>query len=225
MEKVAIYTCIIGKYDKLLQPVAVGEGFDFICFVGKGEKEQDRDGVWEIRELPYENSSRTLTARYAKMHPHELLPDYEYSLWIDGNISIESDSIYGIVRDKMAEGAVLAGVQHPTRDCIYAEAEKCRDMRYISYFKLAQLHSIYLFSGIRRHEGLMETNVILRKHNDSEIVRFDDMWWREIQTLCRRDQLSQMLVLHKMGLKADLLLPAGQSTRNHPGFKYLSHTK
>lgn len=225
MEKVAVYTCIIGRYDKLLQPASVEEGFDFICYVGKGEKDCDRDGVWEIRELPYENESRTLTARYAKMHPHALLPDYEYSLWIDGNISIESDAVYGIIREKIEKGVLFAGVQHPSRDCIYAEAEKCRDMRYISYFKLAQLHLIYLFSGVKRHSGLMETNLILRKHNDAKVVQFDSDWWRKILTLCSRDQLSQMLVLHRSGLGYDFLLPEGSSTRNHPGFKYLLHKK
>ena len=32
MEKIAIYTCIIGGYDELQQPAVVEEGFDFICF-------------------------------------------------------------------------------------------------------------------------------------------------------------------------------------------------
>lgn len=225
MDKIAIYTCIIGGYDKLLQPAAVREGFDFICFVGKGEKTRDRDGVWEIRELPYEGKNRTLTARYPKLHPHELLPEYEYSLWIDGNISIESEAIYDIIARKIAGGVEFSGMQHPSRDCIYAEAEKCRDMRYISYLKLAQLHTIYLFSGVKRHSGLMEANVIFRKHNAENVLLFDKMWWDRIEHLCLRDQLSQMLVLHKCGLKPDYLLPEGQSTRNHPGFKYRPHKK
>ena len=225
MDKIAIYTCIIGGYDKLLQPAAVREGFDFICFVGKGEKTGERDGVWAIRELPFESDSRTLTARYPKMHPHELLPEYDFSLWIDGNISIESEAIYGIIREKIEGGVEFSGMQHPSRDCIYAEAEKCRDMRYISYFKLALLHTIYMFSGIRRHSGLMEANVIFRKHNSERIVQFDNLWWEKVLHLCRRDQLSQMLVLHKCGLKPDYLLPEGQSTRNHPGFKYRLHKK
>ena len=51
MEKIAIYTCIIGGYDELQQPAVVEEGFDFICFVGPGERTAERVGVWEIREL------------------------------------------------------------------------------------------------------------------------------------------------------------------------------
>ena len=54
MEKIAIYTCIIGGYDELQQPAVVEEGFDFICFVGPGEKTSDRVGVWEIRELAHQ---------------------------------------------------------------------------------------------------------------------------------------------------------------------------
>ena len=51
MEKCVIYTCIVGSYDELQQPAAVDPDFDFVCFVGKGEKSADRDGVWELREF------------------------------------------------------------------------------------------------------------------------------------------------------------------------------
>ena len=33
-DKIAIYTCIIGAYDDLHQPLVLEDGFDFICFVG-----------------------------------------------------------------------------------------------------------------------------------------------------------------------------------------------
>lgn len=45
MEKIAIYTCIIGGYDELQQPRVLEEGFDFICFVGPGEKTAERIGI------------------------------------------------------------------------------------------------------------------------------------------------------------------------------------
>lgn len=225
MEKIAVYTCIIGHYDKLLQPAAPAAGFDFICFVGRGEKSSERDGVWEIRELPYEGATRTLTARYAKMHPHVLLPEYTYSFWVDGNIELVTPEVYEIVSAKVAEGVMLSGMEHPTRDCIYAEAEKCRDMRYIGYLKLAQLHLTYLLSGIPRHAGLMEANVILRCHNAAVVKDFDEMWWSKVVGLCCRDQLSQVLCLRRFGLPQDHLLPAGFSTRNHPAFRYLIHCK
>ena len=80
MEKIAIYTCIIGGYDELQQPAVVEEGFDFICFVGPGEKTSDRVGVWEIRELAeLPGGNPRMASRWPKMHPHLLLPEYEGS--------------------------------------------------------------------------------------------------------------------------------------------------
>ena len=49
--RTAVYTCIIGGYDELLQPRVPDPEFDYICFVGKGEKTADRVGVWKIRDF------------------------------------------------------------------------------------------------------------------------------------------------------------------------------
>ena len=42
MSKYVIYTCIVGGYDELLQPAVTDPDFDFVCFVGRGEKTADR---------------------------------------------------------------------------------------------------------------------------------------------------------------------------------------
>lgn len=223
MGRIAIYTSITGGYDRLLQPHVVDEGFDFICFVGKGEKRCERDGVWEIRELEFEAESPQLVSRYAKMHPHVLLPDYEACVWIDGNIEILDGSLYEAARQKLASGETYCGVPHPSRDCVYEEAKKCRDMRYISYPRLLVIWATLFLHGVPRHAGMMENNLIFRRHNDPVIVRFDELWWERVVHFCRRDQLSFLWTVRECGVKVDYLLPDGRNTRNHPGFKYLLH--
>ena len=225
MDRIAIYSCIIGAYDKLKQPAAVDEGFDFICFVGKGEEHAGTDGVWQIRELPLTLGNKRLDARYAKMHPHELLPEYACSIWIDGNIEILDGTVYDAARKMEASGALFAGVTHPTRDCTYQEAKKCRDMRYISYFKLVRIWLTLAFAGLPLHAGLFETNVLFRRHNDAEILALDDVWWDKILHFCFRDQLSVMWCLRKCGVTPAYFLPKGQNTRNHPGFRYILHDR
>lgn len=223
--KMVIYTCIIGGYDTLLQPFEPAPEFDFVCFVGKGETHPTRDGAWEIRELPLTTGDPALDSRYPKMHPHELLPEYECSVWIDGNIGITDGTLYKAARIKESAGVPYSGVGHPTRDCVYDEARKCRDMRYISYFKLARIWAFYLLRRWPRHSGLMENNLIFRHHNAPEIIALDELWWSRVLHFCRRDQLSLMWCLKKCGIRRDYLLPQGQSTRNHPGFSYNPHNK
>lgn len=225
MGRIAIYTCIIGAYDKLRQPAALADGFDFICFVGQGEEHAETDGFWQIRELPFTLGDKHLDSRYPKMHPQELLPDYECSVWIDGNIEILDNTIYKAARIKEAAGVGYAGVSHPDRDCTYEEAKKCRDMRYISWFGLARIWATLAFVGLPRHAGLFEDNLIFRRHGKQEIVAFDAMWWDKVLHFCRRDQLSVMWCLRKCGIPRDYFLPQGQNTRNNPGFRYILHEK
>lgn len=223
-EKIAIYTCIIGGYDELQQPVVTAEGFDFICFVGPGEKTAGRIGVWEIREFDVHGiTDAQLQSRYPKMHPHELLPEYEASVWIDGNIRIADGTIYKAARIKFASGVRYSGVGHPSRDCTYGEARKCRDMKYISNLDLLRIWIVLFVKGLPRHAGLMENNLIFRRHNDPDIIAMDGFWWGRVLHFCRRDQLSLMLSLRRFGIRVDYLLPPGQNTRNNPGFKYLLH--
>ena len=223
MAKTAVYTCIVGAYDELRQPVVLDAGFDFICFVGRGEKSAPRIGAWEIRELPQTLGDATLDARWAKTHPHVLLPDYGASVWIDGNIALLDGSLFAAAQAKAAEGVKFSGVPHPDRDCTYAEARKCFDMKYLSAFGLLRVWAFLLLHGLPRHAGLIESNLLFRQHADPEIVALDELWWDRIVHLSRRDQLSLRCCLKHCGVAWDDRLLGGRNTRNHPGFKYLLH--
>ena len=192
MEKIAIYTCIIGGYDELQQPRVTDGGFDFICFVGWGEKRQERIGVWEIREIPESLGDPGLDSRWPKMHPHRLLPEYECSVWVDGNVALLDGTLYRAARIKQAAGVKYSGVTHPDRDCSYEEARKCLDMKYLTPFGLLRVWAWLWLHGLPRHAGLNENNIIFRRHNDPDIVALDEMWWSRLPRLGRRDQLSLM---------------------------------
>ena len=223
MSKIAVYTCIVGAYDALQQPVVLDAGFDFICFVGQGEKTAGRIGAWEIRELRATFGTPTLDARWAKTHPQELLPDYEYSVWIDGNIALLDGSLFAAAQAKAAAGVLFCGVPHPDRDCTYAEARKCFDMKYLNLCGLLRVWAFLFFHGLPRHAGLIESNLLFRRHADPQIVALDELWWDRIVHLSRRDQLSLRWCARRCGIAWDDSLLGGRNTRNHPGFKYLLH--
>lgn len=223
MDKIVIYTCIINSYDTLLQPQVVEEGIDYICFVGKGEQHPERDGAWIIRELPLSFGNAALDSRYPKMNPHELLPDYDCSVWIDGNILIKDGTLGRCAREKAAAGIKYSGVVHPVRDCVYEEAKVCRALKYISWCQLLRIWHFLYSHDFPRHAGLMENNLIFRRHKDSTIIDFDKLWWSMVVDFCRRDQISNGFCLREMGLTPDLFLGPGQNTRNNPGFEYRLH--
>ncbi len=220
MKKV-IYTALVGNYDSLMQPAAVDPEFDYICFSDciAGPKV----GVWEIRPIPFTSPDSTRVARYSKLQPHVVLPEYEYSVWMDANVLIKGEEFYEKVNAKIAEGTKMAFVPHPSRDCVYEEIARCyRDVRIGLREALRQRRHL-LAMGYPKHWGMMENNLILRRHNDPDVIRISDAWWEEFQTYTTRDQLSLMPVCRENGIWPQLLLGEGNNTRNVPYLEVVRH--
>ncbi len=224
MNKKVIYTALVGNYDALLQPAAVDPEFDYICFSDciKGPKV----GVWEIRTIPFTSKSNTRMARYPKLQPHIVLPEYEWSVWIDANILIKGAEFYEKVNEKISEGVKMAIVAHPCkdRDCVYQEIVRCyKDVR-ISFRDAFRQRRHLLSIGYPQHWGMKENNVILRRHNDPAIIRISDGWWNEMQNYSVRDQLGLMPVCWKEGMRPEALLGEGVSSRQVPYLEVVRHS-
>lgn len=225
MADIIIYTAITGGYDKLQQPCLPADGFRFICFVSKGCKKSGFEGAWQIVEIPDDCPDSTLLARRQKLNPHKVLPnDCDYSLWIDGNILIKDDSLYRRCRELASEGVLYAGISHPFNDCPYAEAEKCLKDRREKFSKLMRVVGFLRRDRVDEHSGLMETNLILRKHNDPAVIKFDELWWERLQRYSNRDQLTHTSCIKDTPeLRPVTLFEKGTSARNHPGLEYIHH--
>ena len=205
MKKV-IYTVLTGNYDRLAQPEVVDSAWDYVCFTDKA----GQDGVWKLREIPYASANPILRARYAKLHPHLLLPEYELSVFMDANLCITGEAFYACLS---AVNAPLALLEHPSRDCVYDRAA------------WGLLRS-YRQMAMPRHFGLYETNVVLRRHQDAAVVALDKQWWRLLEaSRCTRDQLSLTPALHLEGLQPALLLGRGLNARNVPYIRYSNHPR
>lgn len=223
--RILIYTAITGGYDALQQPCPAPEGFDFLCFVSRGMKHSEYEGVWRIEEIPYAWDDMTLLARSQKLNPHTVLPEgYDYSLWIDGNILIKDSSLYDICSGLAGRQVSFAGIRHPFRDCVYEEMEAVLRNRRESLWKVLRLATFLVRKGLGPHAGLMETNIIFRRHNDPVVVEFDRWWWECLIKFSNRDQLTQTFALKDTeGMSAEYIFPEGVSSRNFPGVEYIQH--
>ncbi len=219
--KTLIYTSIAGHYDALPQPLVVHPDFDYICVVDELEKE--KDGVWRFVKNPYYNSDYKRLSVWARMHPHLLFPQYDYSLYIDANVEIRSLEFYDYLRVAISRGALIAQVPHPTRDCIYDELEQCLNIRKVTPFQYMRHRNHYRNNNIPRHWGLYENNIIFRKHNDQIVIQISELWWSEYIKISNRDQLSLMLVYWKLKFTPDLLFGKGQNSRNTNMVRCMAH--
>lgn len=216
MKKV-IYTVLTGNYDHLAQPEVVDPAWDYVCFTDKA----GQDGVWQLREIPFASASPILRARYAKLHPHLLLPEYEVSVFMDANLCITGEAFYARLA---AVDAPLALLEHPSRDCVYEELRYCYRKDKLSTCAARSLLRSYKQMAMPRHCGLYETNVVLRHHMDAAVVALDNRWWTLLETSrCTRDQLSLTPALHLEGLQPALLLGKGLNARNVPYIRYSLH--
>lgn len=216
MKKV-IYTVLTGNYDRLTQPAAVDSSFDYVCFTDRAGKE----GVWELREIPWRSDSQILRARYAKLHPHLLLPEYDLSVFMDANLCITGTEFYDRIS---ACGDSIAFLEHPERDCVYEELRYC-------YLK-EKIGTLAAFAHLKRlkgmampsHAGLYETNVLLRRHNLPEVVALDERWWNLLlQSASTRDQLCLTPALFLERRQPSLLLGTKLNARNVPYIRYTLH--
>ena len=225
MNKFAIYSACIGGYDNIVQPKVIDERFDFFLFTDEVKKQNI--GVWQVRQVEYTNPDKIRIARYVKTHPHELLPEYKATLWMDSCIQICSSELYERVVELSGRNIDVAAIKHPKRDCIYEEAFEVasRDnpgaLEY-DEIALSWCHKLWM-EHYPLHNGLMETGILYRQNNVI-MADFNAMWWNCIDKYSRRDQLSFNYVLWRLNPIHSYFFPIGEHAFNSDKVRYMGHS-
>ena len=212
--RVVIYTCLVGKYDSLAQPLSVDAHYDYICF--SDSIKETTIGIWKIREIPFKCKDKTRLSRYAKLLPHRVLADYDYSIYVDANITIRDKEFYRRIETSISNGSLIAQVNHvtPFWDCVYEDIYHAYRVRKVSFVSAYRQYRHLKKEGMPRHYGLYENNIIFRKHNDSTVKHISEEWWREYMSYSKRDQFSLMYIYWKNKYMPDLLFGKDECARN-----------
>lgn len=203
-KKIVVYTCVVGNYDQIPEPLLKYDNVSFVAFVDNPDIFRNKSGQWSYKSIPQklEAMSPTLKNRYLKFHPLELFGDYEYSIYIDGNIRVVSD-IRTLIQN-CGDKTGLAMHRHGARDCVYDEARVCLLYRRGSAKKIKEQMAKYCSEGFPKNYGLNEANVIVADLKNSQTPVLLNEWWNEL--LCAgslRDQLAWPYVLWKNKLSVD----------------------
>ncbi len=218
---IVVYTAIIGDYDSILIPEVIDPDIDYVCF---SDRPRDGFGVFSIWPVDYHNADPVKIARYIKTHPHKYFPEYDVSIWVDGNVLIRGDLKKYIDKIKSA-GMSFGAVTHPRRNCLYDEADSCKEMNKDDAEIIDSQVARYRHLCIQPETGLIETNFFITFHHDPAVQNALTLWWSEIERFSRRDQLSVMYALNKTGLGWYSLLEDNYSIRNHYDFALFRHGK
>lgn len=204
MNETVIYTAIFGGRDKLSEPEFIPANCDFICFTDGNFKSD----VWKIKKMVPPLDDPVRSARKYKILGHKYLSDYKYSVWIDGNIVVRGD-VNRLIANYLAN-CHLAVYNHARRkvdgrNCVYQEAQTLIDLSKTKKYKddpalIKKQIAKYLAEHYPVNNGLVCSSVILREHNQADVVMAMEAWWRELENFSRRDQLSFNYIAWKQNL-------------------------
>ena len=203
--KKVVYTCITAYYDELYNHTYSSPDWDYVCFTDDLSISNENNKHWQLKPLQYIKLNHTKNQRWHKLHPYELFPDYEYSLWMDSNIDILSPSFFKDVYGAIESDERISIAPHPDRDCIYDEMQACLDHKKDTLENMQLQIDLFKKDKFPTHFGLFETNILLRKHNDLAVKKIMEDWWWWIENHSKRDQLSLTYVLWKNKFNADPL--------------------
>lgn len=216
--KIAVYTAIYGNYDALQIPEVIDPACDYYCFTDADIGWQD---TWKRSDTVWQHDDPARTVRHIKIHPHLYFPDYEWSVWLDGNLRLQAP-VWSLLPSRDADMALY---EHPFRDCLYAEAEACSTQGKDDSSTIQAQIERYRNVGYPEHNGLTENNVLVRRHNAPAMVAMAEAWWREICAGSRRDQISLPFVLRDHPIRMTTLTANGISARNDPRLRFFSHIR
>lgn len=205
-----IYTVITGDKDILNEDIN-GNGAKLVCFSDVPRKSKK----WEIRIIPRIFSDVRRDSRIPKLLPHIYFPESTYTLYVDANIILKIP--LQRVIDTWLEDADIAVFGHSTRDCLFDEAKEC--IRLELDKKEIIEAQIKRYKGFPKKNGLYQGGVILRK-NTPAIKRFNEAWFAQYCTGCKRDQVSFPYVIEKEGITINAIKSHAYI---HPWFEYFDH--
>ncbi len=191
MKNKILYTCITNGYDDIPIHKYISNDWDYVLFTDNetllllGQVNQ-----WKIQPLRFNKLTNVKNARWHKVNAHKLFANYRYSLWVDGNISIQNEHPFHRI-DKLIDEDVKVSISpHPKRNCVYDEAEVIKE-HSIDLPEIVDEEMAYLRkNNYPAENGLAATYVMFRQHNDQKVRCALIDWWSMIDKFSKRDQLS-----------------------------------
>lgn len=217
-----VYSCMTGAYDDVITDFFPKPDYDYILFTDNKKLLRKKKVLWwQVKPLAFVADDPIRSARWHKTHPHILFPEYKYSVWIDSNVQIKGSAIYSMIEKHIKLRHKIAISLHPFRNCIYDEANACILSGKDNPTLINKQMDILKKDGYPSHNGLYETNVLLRKHMEPQIIFLCETWWWFIRNFSRRDQLSFNYLLWKKSIKHYPI--DKKSLRFHPEFNLICH--
>jgi hypothetical protein len=190
--KAVIYTALHGPYFADIPP-APRLGVPCIAYTDRPM----RAPGWDVRVTIRPETAPRLRAKWFKLNPHHLFPQYDVSIWVDAGWQIVNPR-FAVECAAYLGAAPAVFYPHRWRTTIRAEVAEYTTPKFDGVPVQAQA-AAYLESGYPDDIPLLECTSLLRRHNDRRVVALDEAWWHECLDWTHADQLSLPYLLWKLG--------------------------
>ena len=219
-KRIVVYTCITGNYDNVLEPLFPSKDIDYFLFTDT-QKQVDKNSKWQIKSidnLNIDSFSHSEKNRYLKLNPNKIFKDnYDYSIYIDGNIQVVLNPKVLINRINPKYGIALH--KHRCRNDIYTEYKVCKLLNKGNKINLNKQIEKYKKENFPSQYGMAEANVIVTDlKNEFSSHLFSDWWDEYISSKSGRDQMSLPYVLWKNNIKVSEISTLGDNIYKNPLF-------
>ena len=202
MRKICVYTCITGDYDNLQEIKNKEPGVDYYCFTNNKNIKSDS---WNVVYIQDEKIDNTRLARKIKILGHPIIMDkYDISIWVDGFIS--EMNVFDFLHEQCdLDSYDFICFKHSQRDCIYEEAEECIRQGKDDPSLIREEMKFLRKKGYPRNNGLIESTVLIRKHNNPKVKKTMKIWFDMVAKYSKRDQLSLNYAIYETGIDVQCL--------------------
>ena len=198
--KKVVYTINLGNYDEI-RGINKQSGYDYFLFVDKFDEIYNGSN-WTIILLPESiknlNISLIKKQRFIKTHPHLFFPNHDLSIYMDATYEINGNLDEFLLRFLTSKYSMYM-LEHPERNKIKEEFNLVGILKKDNKSNIMKVKDRYNRTNFTDNCGLIESCLMIRKHNDKICIDTMEEWFNEIKNYSHRDQLSFNYVLWKTG--------------------------
>ncbi len=197
-KRIALYTCITGGYDCLLNPQVIET--DKVDYYFLSENKPIEETVYNYIDIksivPDSVKDNIRKNRFCKILGCELFSEYDYSIYVDGSYLIKREMSHYI--DKIGKAGIALRRETETFDCIYQQAAWAME-KFSDEEVLRNQMKRYYSEGMPRHWGSYACPCLVRDNKNEKLKKVMRDWWNEVYTGFFRDQTSFTYAFWKNG--------------------------
>lgn len=196
-KQVVFYTCIVGDYDDLMEPLSIRSDCDYYII---SDKKPEKETIFQYidinKYLPEYIKDNTRKNRFCKINAHRIFPQYKYSIYFDGQVQIDSQIVK--YTQELPKTQIVTFCKNYWKDPYMEAMRVLLNKREEEEIVLKQMEKYWL-EGLPEDFGNLYCGILIRQHNNPECKKLMEDWWEQIRKFSKRDQISFSYVLWRNG--------------------------